>query len=96
MNSTQISSRLTIGFVVLVSVSSGLITLQGDPSPTILVGAVVGGLVLGALLTRFAIPSADGFRDQEVPDSLSDSEGHLERRFESKDRDERPPEQRNR
>ncbi|RXK46756.1 hypothetical protein [Halorientalis pallida] len=88
--------RLKIGFVVLVGISSGLITLQGNPSPVVLAGAVVGGLVLGALLTRFAIPSADGFRDQEVPDSLSETEGHLERRFESEDRDERRTEQRNR
>ncbi|WP_424018715.1 hypothetical protein ACOZ4N_04350 [Halorientalis pallida] len=88
--------RLKIGFVVLVGVSAGLITLQGDPSPVVLAGAVVAGLVAGALLTRFAIPSSDGFRDQEVPERLSESEGHLERRFESEERDERPKEKRNR
>ena len=88
--------RLQLGFVVLVGVSSGLITLQGDPSPTVVVGAVAGGLALGVLLMRFAIPSADGFRDQETPERVSESEGHLERRFESGNRDERSQEQRNR
>ena len=88
--------RLKIGFVVLVGVSSGLITLQGDPGPVVFAGAVVGGTVLGALLTRFAIPDSGGFRDQEVPDQVSESDGHLERRFKSGDGEERPKEQRNR
>lgn len=88
--------RLKVGFVVLVGVSAGLITLQGDTGPVVLVGAVVGGLVAGALLTRFAIPSADSFRDQNAPERQSGSEGHLERRFESEERDRRPREKRNR
>lgn len=88
--------RLKIGFVVLVGVSAGLITLQGNPGPVVLAGAVVGGLALGALLSRFAIPDSGGFRDQEVPERVSESEGHLERRFESGERDEQPTEQRNR
>ncbi|SDF65427.1 hypothetical protein [Halorientalis regularis] len=87
--------RLKIGFVVLVGVSAGLITLQGDPTPVVLAGAVVGGLFAGTLLVQFAIPSADSFRDQNAPERGSESEGHLERRFESEERDQRPREKRN-
>jgi hypothetical protein len=88
--------RLKLGFIVLVGVSSGLITLQGDPSPAVFVGAVVGGSVLGVLLTRFAVPDSGSFRDQDVPDQVSESEGHLDRKFERSDRDEPRREQRNR
>jgi hypothetical protein len=88
--------RLQIGFVVLVGVSAGLITLQGDPSPVVLLGAVVGGLVVGVLLLRFAIPSPGQFRDQDTADRVQESDGHLERRFESNEREERRPERRNR
>ncbi|MFB6084326.1 MAG: hypothetical protein ABEJ94_08795 [Halorientalis sp.] len=75
--------RLKVGFVVLVGVSAGLITLQGDPGPVVFAGAVAGGLVVGVLLVRFAIPDSGRFRDREAPDRTAESDGHLERRFES-------------
>ncbi|AQL41490.1 hypothetical protein BV210_01615 [Halorientalis sp. IM1011] len=79
--------RLQVGFVVLVGLSAGLITLQGDPTPAVVVGAVVGGLVVGVVLVRFAVPDPGGFRDQDTTGRLSKSNGHLERRFDSDERE---------
>ena len=82
--------RLKVGFVVLVGLSAGLITLQGDPEPVVVGGAILGGLVAGAALVRFAVPSADGFRDQRTPGvEETESSGHLERRFERNEQAER-------
>ncbi len=45
--------RLQAGFVVLVGVSGGLISLQADPTVLQFLGAVLGGLVLGVLLVAY-------------------------------------------
>lgn len=42
--------RLSIGFVVLVGLSGGLVSLHVDPTPLQFVGAVLAGLVTGTLL----------------------------------------------
>jgi hypothetical protein len=42
--------RLQTGFVVLVGISSGLITLQADPTILQFLGAVLGGTILGIVL----------------------------------------------
>jgi|APHM01.1.fsa_nt_gi hypothetical protein len=55
--------KLKVGFVVLVGLSAGLITLQGDPSVVVFVGAVLGGLAIGAVLTWFIAPEIE-YRDQ--------------------------------
>jgi len=55
--------RLKVGFVLLVGLSSGLITLQGDPSIFIFVLAVLLGCVVGLLLVVIALPSDVSFRD---------------------------------
>lgn len=46
-------TRLKIGIVLLVGASGGLIALHGGASPPVLVAAIVGGLVVGALLTWY-------------------------------------------
>ena len=52
--------RLKIGSVLLVGVSSGLITSQGDASFRMVVAAVVAGLALGVVLVRYLFPSLEG------------------------------------
>jgi lysozyme family protein len=55
--------RLKVGFVLLVGVSAGLITLQTDAGPTAFAGALAVGSLLGIVLVRFAFPaggSGDG------------------------------------
>jgi membrane associated rhomboid family serine protease len=61
------ATKVKLGFTVLIGLSAGLVTLQGDPSPLIFVGAVVGGLVVGGLLVWFVFPGSgevDSDRDQ--------------------------------
>jgi hypothetical protein len=48
--------RVKVGITVLIGVSAGLITLQGDPSLPMIVGAVGGGLVVGGLLVWYLFP----------------------------------------
>lgn len=58
----EVMTRIRIGFVALVAISAGLITLQGDP-PLIIVGAaVVGGVVVGIVLMWFLFPDVE-YRD---------------------------------
>jgi hypothetical protein len=45
--------RLQTGFVVLVGLSAGLITLQAEPTILQFLGAVLGGTVLGIVLVAF-------------------------------------------
>lgn len=54
------SARLKAGFVLLVGVSGGLVSLQGDPTPVQALGATVGGLLVGYLLMLFLARSARG------------------------------------
>jgi len=58
----EFMTRLRIGFVALVAVSAGLITLQGDPSPMVVGAAVGGGVVVGVVLTWFLFPDVE-YRD---------------------------------
>ncbi|MFH5799235.1 hypothetical protein [Haladaptatus sp. CMAA 1911] len=46
-------TRLKIGVVLLVGASGGLIALHGGGGPVVLVAAVVGGLIVGTLLTWY-------------------------------------------
>jgi hypothetical protein len=55
------SRRLKFGFVVLVGLSGGLITLQGDVPLLVSVLAVVAGLLVGVVMVAFAFPG--GLRD---------------------------------
>jgi ABC-type nickel/cobalt efflux system permease component RcnA len=55
------SRRLKLGFVLLVGLSGGLITLQGDVSLLVSVLAVLAGLFVGVVMVVFAFPS--GLRD---------------------------------
>ncbi|MEF8806779.1 hypothetical protein [Natronomonas sp.] len=48
-----------IVFVLLVGVSAGLITSQGDASLEIVVGAIVGGLLLGIALVWYLFPEPE-------------------------------------
>ena len=57
------SRRLKVGFVVLVGLSAGLITLQGDVSILLTLLAVLAGLFVGVLTVAFAFPS--GLRDPD-------------------------------
>ncbi|MFC6726608.1 hypothetical protein ACFQE1_20010, partial [Halobium palmae] len=49
--------RLRIGFVLLVGLSAGLVSLQASPTPLQFVGAVLAGLVVGALLILWLVRS---------------------------------------
>ncbi|MFT4885068.1 MAG: membrane associated rhomboid family serine protease [Natronomonas sp.] len=46
-------------FVLLVGASAGLITSQGDASLKIVVGAVVGGLLVGVALVWYLFPDPE-------------------------------------
>ena len=48
-----------VGVALLVGLSAGLITSQGDPSLEIVVVAVVAGTLLGAALAWYLFPDAD-------------------------------------
>jgi len=48
--------RVKIGITVLIGLSAGLVTLQGDPSLPIIAGAVLGGIVFGGLLVWYVFP----------------------------------------
>ncbi|WP_247009293.1 hypothetical protein [Halorientalis litorea] len=58
----EFMTRLRIGFVALVAVSAGLITLQGDPPLMVVGAAVVGGVVVGVILMWFLFPDVE-YRD---------------------------------
>lgn len=51
--------RVKIVFILLVTVSAGLITSQGDASLTIVIGAIVGGLLLGIALVWYLFPEPE-------------------------------------
>lgn len=52
-------TRLKVGVVLLVGVSGGLITSQGDASLEVVVAAVAGGLLVGAALVWYLFPSIE-------------------------------------
>jgi len=52
-------TRMKIGTVLLVGLSAGLITSQGDASLAVVAAAVVAGLLVGAALVRFLFPSIE-------------------------------------
>lgn len=48
--------KVKLFFTALVGLSAGLVTLQGDPSPLVFLGAVAGGLVFGGLVIWYVFP----------------------------------------
>ena len=64
--------RVKVGFVLLMGLSAGLITLQGDPSPVVIAGAIAGGLVTGALLAWFIFPSESPGGNPDRPERDED------------------------
>jgi hypothetical protein len=54
--------RLKVGFVLLVTASGGLVALQAGGSLVQLVGGLVGGLALGAVLLWFLVRWGREFR----------------------------------
>ncbi|PSQ34780.1 hypothetical protein BRD11_03390 [Halobacteriales archaeon SW_12_69_24] len=52
-------TRLKLGTVLLVGVSGGLITSQGEAAWPVVAAAVVGGLVVGAALVWFLFPDLE-------------------------------------
>jgi hypothetical protein len=51
--------KLKAGFVLLVGLSAGLITLQGEVGPLGFLGATVGGVLAGAVLVRVVFPARE-------------------------------------
>ncbi|WP_435077300.1 hypothetical protein [Halococcus sp. AFM35] len=51
------SRRLKLGFVALVGISGGLITLQGDVPLLLTLLAVLVGLLVGVVIVALAFPS---------------------------------------
>ena len=52
-------TRLKVGVVLLVGVSGGLITSQGEAAWTVVAAAVAGGLVVGATLVWLLFPDLE-------------------------------------
>ena len=48
-----------IGLVLLVGISTGLISVQGDAPFEVVVGSIVAGLVVGAALVWYLFPDSD-------------------------------------
>lgn len=48
-----------IGLVLLVGISTGLISVQGDAPLEIILGSVVAGLIVGSALVWYLFPDAD-------------------------------------
>jgi membrane associated rhomboid family serine protease len=48
--------RIKIGFALVIGVSAGLITLQGDVPPAVTGLVALVGFVFGALVTWFVFP----------------------------------------
>jgi len=48
--------KMKVAFALLVGLSAGAITLQGDVSPAVTAAAVVGGIAVGALLVWYVFP----------------------------------------
>jgi membrane associated rhomboid family serine protease len=57
---SSFTRRLKAGLVVLVGLSAGLITVQGDAEPVVVAGAFVGGVVVGSLLIWYVFPDMSG------------------------------------
>jgi hypothetical protein len=57
--------KLKLGFVVLVALSAGLITLQADAGLAGFLAASGAGAVLGVLLVRIAFPSWERLAESE-------------------------------
>ncbi|SFH36780.1 hypothetical protein SAMN04488066_10260 [Halorubrum aquaticum] len=55
--------KVKIGFLLLVAVSPPLIAMIGDPTPTQLAIAAVGGLLLGLLVVWYLSRLAAEFTD---------------------------------
>lgn len=53
---TKTMRRVKIATVLLVGISAGLTTSQGDASLAVVAGAVGGGLLLGGLLVWYLFP----------------------------------------
>ncbi|UIO98609.1 hypothetical protein Hbl1158_08560 [Halobaculum sp. CBA1158] len=53
--------RLMVGMVLLVGVSGGLVSLQVDPTPAQVAGAVGVSLLVGVALTWFVVRSLREF-----------------------------------
>lgn len=51
--------KVKVGFVALVALSGGLITLQAGADPVNFAGGAVAGAVAGALVVRVAFPSGE-------------------------------------
>ena len=52
-------TRLKVGVVLLVGLSGGLITSQGETDLSVVAAAVLGGLVVGAALVWFLFPDLE-------------------------------------
>jgi hypothetical protein len=50
---------MKLGTVLLVGLSSGLISIQGDASLELVGGSVLTGLLVGATLVWYLFPAAD-------------------------------------
>ena len=57
---TSFRRKLRVGFVLLVGVSAGLITLQAGPDPLLLAATTVAGCLVGTVLMWLAFPGGDG------------------------------------
>ena len=55
----QTMTRLKVGVVLLVGLSGGLITSQGEAAWTVVAAAVAGGLVVGAALVWLLFPDLE-------------------------------------
>ncbi len=58
----RFAAKIKAGFVLLVGLSAGLITLQGEVGALVSLGATAIGLVFGALLVWLVFPDPDEFK----------------------------------
>ena len=65
---TAFALKVKVGFVLLVALSAGLITLQADAGPVGFLTASAAGAVMGVLLVWIAFPSRERLAESEGVD----------------------------
>lgn len=60
------TTRVKIGFTLLIGISTGLITLQGDPSLLVFLAAVVAGTAVGGVIVWYVFPESGNIADDRT------------------------------
>jgi len=54
----SVTRKVKLAFTTLIALSAGLVSLQGNPSPLVVLAAIGGGFVVGGLLIWYVFPES--------------------------------------